>query len=107
MIELLAASDAVAAAIGAGGAVLGTLVGGLVTFQIERGREQSQRAREREAEASQRAREGKAEARVTQGIARIWSKKLGDFYVVVDDHSPPRAGSVWWRDENDIDSEID
>ena len=96
MMEPLAASNAVAAGIGAGGAVLGTLVGGSLTYEIERSREKRQRRRERE-----------AEARVTQGIARVWSKKLSDFYVLVDDHSPPRAGSVWWRDQNDVDSEID
>jgi hypothetical protein len=96
MMEVLAASNAVAAGIGAAGAVLGTLVGGLLTYGIERSREKSRRARERE-----------AEARVAQGIARVWSKKLGDFYVLVDDYSPPLAGSVWWRDENDVDSEID
>jgi hypothetical protein len=96
MMEPLAASNALAASIGAGGAVLGTLVGGLLTYEIERSREKQERRRERE-----------AEARVTQGIARVWRKKLSDFYVVVDDHSPPRAGSVWWRDEHDVDSEID
>jgi hypothetical protein len=107
MMVLLAASDAAAAGIAAGGAVVGALVGGFLTYGIERRREETQRERDRAHEESQRARERETEARVTQGIARVWSKKLGDFYVVVVDHSPPRAGSVWWSDENDVDSEID
>lgn len=96
VMELAATSNVLVAAIGAGGAVLGTMVGGLMTYMIERSREKSQRALER-----------KAEARVTHGIARVWSKKLGDFYVLVDDHSPPKRGSSWWRDENDVNPEID
>lgn len=95
-MDLFAASDGVVAGIGAAGAVVGTLVGGLLTYGIERSRERTQRARERE-----------ADARVIQGVARVWSKALGDFYVVVDDYSPPLEGSVWWADENDTNSEID
>jgi hypothetical protein len=95
-MELAATSSVLVAAIAAGGAVLGTMVGGLMTYEIERSREKTQRRRERE-----------AEVRVLHGIARLWSKKLGDFYVLVDDHSPPQAGSSWWTDENDVNPEID
>jgi hypothetical protein len=96
-MDLLAASKTLwAAGIGVVGAVLGTLVGGLLTYRIERSRDKSRRKRER-----------KAERRMARGIARVWSKKLGDFYVVVDDHSPPREGSAWWKDENDVDAEMD
>jgi len=75
---------------------VGVLAGGLVTYTLERRREETRSARERI-----------AEQRETQGIARVWSKKLGDFYVLVDDHSPPIEGSSWWRDENDVDSMVD
>jgi hypothetical protein len=88
-MELAATSNVLVAAIGAGGAVLGAIVGGLTTYMIERNLER------------------KAEVRVTHGIARVWSKKLGDFYVLVDDHSPPQEGSSWWKDENDVNPEID
>ena len=95
-MELAATSNVVIAAIGAGGAVLGAIVGGLTTYTIERSREKTQRENER-----------KAEDRVMHGIARVWSKKLGDFYVLVDDHSPPQMGSSWWKNENDVNPEID
>ena len=95
-MELLAASDVAAAGIAAGGAIIGVLAGGFITYELERRREKTQREREEE-----------AERRATQGIARVCSKKLGDFYVLVDDHSPPRAGSSWWKAENDVDPQID
>ena len=95
-MELAATSDALVAAIGVGGALLGTAVGGFTTYMIERRRERSQSEREHQ-----------AEIRLTRGIARVWSKKLGDFYVLVDDHSPPQAESFWWKDENDVSPEID
>jgi hypothetical protein len=95
-MELAATSDALVAAIGVGGVLLGTAVGGFTTYMIERRREWSQSEREHQ-----------AEIRLTRGIARVWSKKLGDFYVLVDDHSPPQAGSCWWKEENDVNPEID
>ena len=95
-MELAATSNVLVAAIGAGGAVLGTIVGGLMTYMIERSREKTQRELER-----------KAEVRVTHGIARVWSKKLGDFYVLVDDNSPPQREWSWWKKENDVNPEID
>lgn len=93
---MAATSNVLVAAIGAGGAVLGAIVGGLTTYMIERSREKTQRENERT-----------AEDRVMHGIARVWSKKLGDFYVLVDDCSPPQRGSCWWKDENDVNPEID
>jgi hypothetical protein len=96
VLVLFADGDSASALIGAGGAVVGVLAGGFVTYTLERRREETRSARERI-----------AEQRETQGIARVWSKKLGDFYVLVDDHSPPREGSSWWRDEHDVDSTVD
>jgi hypothetical protein len=105
-MELAATSNVVIAAIGAGGAVLGAIVGGVTTYKIERSREKTAAEIERSREETQRKNEREAEDRVRRGIARVWSKKLGDFYVLVDDHSPPKMGSRWWKTENDVNPEI-
>ena len=110
---MAATSNAVIAAIGAGGAVLGAIVGGVTTYKVERSREKTAAQIERSHDETQRdleqkARdlEQKAKDRVMWGIARVWSKKLGDFYILVDDCSPHQKGSSWWKEENDVNPEI-
>jgi ATPase subunit of ABC transporter with duplicated ATPase domains len=95
-------SEVITAIAGVTGGVLGALAGGFTTFRIERSHQRFQR--ERDDAAEQRAREG--EEAVMRGVARVWSKQLGDFRQVLHRSSYPTGEARWWPDEDDVPTEM-
>jgi hypothetical protein len=91
-------SPGAVALIGAGAGVLGALAGAGSTFLIERSRQQFQR------DVSK-----KVDDALMRGVARVWSKRLCDFHLLLcealqDVSSKER--SRWWPDEREVETEM-
>jgi hypothetical protein len=100
VVEVLqaSASPGAAALIGAAAAIVGALAGAGSTYLIERKRQQFQRDEAKRVDTA-----------LMRGVARVWSKRLCDFHLLlcgVLDGVSSKERPSWWTDEHEVETEM-
>jgi len=100
VVEVLQASGSpgAAALIGAAAAIVGALAGAGSTYFIERKRQQFQRDEAKRVDTA-----------LMRGVARVWSKRLCDFHLLlcgVLHGVSSKERPSWWTDEHEVETEM-